>query len=230
MPDMPVAAPLIEARALTKIYIDNGFPLTVFAGLTLKVFEGDIVVLTGASGSGKSTLLNIFGCLDKQSAGELWINGIETNTFTQLEITKVRREHIGFVFQRSHLLPHLTALENVLLPFRLAGELPNFTKGLDLLSEVGLADRAYHKPAQLSGGEQQRVAVARALVRSPGIVLADEPTGSLNKETGQEILSLIMSKSSTLRPRTLVLVTHQPELVNNATRYLHLDSGQLHES
>lgn len=223
-------ASLIEAQQVSKIYANGGTAVSVLERVSFRVWPEELVVITGMSGSGKTTLLNILGCLDRPSAGRLLLEGTDTDSLTRDELARLRGERIGFVFQHSHLLRHLTALENILLPFTLAGYHSESRRGLDLLEAVGLAHRAHHKPAELSGGEQQRVAIARALVRDPGIILADEPTGNLDQKTGSEILNLLAGAVGGKWERSVVIVTHQPEMIPVPARQLHITDGVLHES
>lgn len=221
---------LIEARDISKIYGGAGTSVSVLSRVSLEVRRDELVVITGISGSGKTTLLNILGCLDRQSAGRLLVEGVDTASLTRDELATLRGERIGFVFQQSHLLKHLTALANILLPFTLGGLPLDAARGMAMLEAVGLGHRAHHKPAELSGGEQQRVAIARALVREPDIILADEPTGSLDRQTGTEIIELLTELVGGERGRSVVIVTHQPELIVGPKRQVQLIDGQLTEN
>lgn len=222
--------PLIDAQNVAKIYTNACPPVSVLMQISFQVFKDELVVITGVSGSGKTTLLNIIGCLDRPSAGQLLINGINTESFERDELARLRGEQIGFVFQQSLLMRHLTALENVLLPLVFTGEAYDVKRGIAMLDAVGLMHRSHHKPSELSGGEQQRVAIARALVRDPRIILADEPTGSLDRQTGAEIIKLLTDLVWSEWGRAVVIVTHQPELVTAPNRQLHLADGVLHET
>jgi ABC-type lipoprotein export system ATPase subunit len=219
--------PLIALQGVTKIYPGAGAGVTALIDISLSVQRGELVVITGASGSGKTTLLNVLGCLDRPSAGQLLIAGADIGSLSRDALARLRGERIGFVFQQSHLIRHMTALENVLLPFILAGCRSDRQRALAMLEAVGLAHRIHHRPAELSGGEQQRVAIARALVREPSIILADEPTGSLDRKTGIEIIDLLTNVVGVGPQRAVVIVTHQPELVTVARRCLHLVDGRL---
>jgi putative ABC transport system ATP-binding protein len=219
--------PLIDAQNICKIYDGAGPKVSVLNGVSLQVERNELLVVTGISGSGKSTLLNILGCLDRPSAGRLAIDGADTEDLTRDQLATLRGRRIGFVFQQSHLLKQMTALENVLLPFALGECRIDKTRGLEVLRAVGLSDRTEHRPAQLSGGEQQRVAIARALVRQPDIVLADEPTGSLDRQTGTEIAELLASLVEDEHQRSVIIVTHQPELIIRPKRQLVLADGKL---
>lgn len=219
--------PLIEAQEITKIYPAPGSGVVAIAQLSFCILPGELVVITGASGAGKTTLLNVLGCLDRPNAGRLFIEGIDTGSLSRNELARLRGERIGFVFQQSHLIRQMTALENVLLPFTLAECRSDRKCGLAMLDAVGMAHRAHHRPAQLSGGEQQRVAIARALVRQPNIILADEPTGNLDRQSGAEIVKLLIGLTGDARGRAVVIVTHQPELVVMPHRRLRLVDGRL---
>lgn len=226
MPE-PLSAPLIEAQQLSKIYAHDGNAVSVLERISLRVWPNELVVISGASGSGKTTLLNILGCLDRPSAGSLRVEGANTDSFTRDELARLRGERIGFVFQSSHLLRHLTALENILLPLTLNGDHSESRRGWELLEAVGLTHRANHKPAELSGGEQQRVAIARALIRDPAIILADEPTGNLDQKNGSETIELLTGMVG--RNRSVVIVTHQPELIVVPARHFEIADGVIHE-
>ncbi len=221
---------LIQVRGLAKVYREGGREHPVLHGLDLRVAAGELVVLLGRSGSGKSTLLNLLGGIDLPTSGEIRVAGISLGRLSERERTLFRRRHVGFVFQFFNLIPTLTALENLMLPLELTGRSgPQARQGaLRLLEQVGLADRADSFPDRLSGGEQQRVAVARALVHDPDLVLADEPTGNLDLETGRQVLDLL----DTLTRRagkTLLMVTHSPEVIGRADRILTVHAGRLVE-
>lgn len=219
--------PLIDARDITKIYSGPGSGVVALSCLSFCVLSGDLVVISGASGSGKTTLLNVLGCLARPSAGRLFIGGVDTSSLGRNELARLRGERIGFVFQQSHLIPHMTALENVLFPLLLAGLPANESKARSLLEAVGLSHRCDHRQAELSGGEQQRVAIARALIRDPSIILADEPTGNLDRQTGTDIITLLTDLVSGTQDRAVIIVTHQPELVSASNRRLQLVDGKL---
>jgi len=221
------SAPMIEADRISKIYAHGSNSVSVLERVSFRVWSNELVVISGASGSGKTTLLNILGCLDRPSAGRLLLEGKSTHSLTRDELARLRGERIGFVFQSSHLLRHLTALENVLLPLTLNGQRIEERRGLELLEAVGLTHRAHHKPAELSGGEQQRVAIARALVREPGIILADEPTGNLDQKNGSETIELLTGMIG--RNRSVVIVTHQPEMILVPARHFEITDGVLRE-
>jgi ABC-type lipoprotein export system ATPase subunit len=219
--------PLVEAQGLVKVFNGTGPSVAVLKGVNLSVGRGEMVTVTGISGSGKTTLLNLLGCLDRPSAGRVLIEGLDTESLTSDQLATLRGERIGFVFQHSHLLKHLNALENTLLPFTLAGYQPDVLRGMEMLEAVGVAHRAQHRPSELSGGEKQRVAIARALVREPDLILADEPTGSLDRQTGSDIAELLAGLVGGDAGRSVVIVTHQPELISAPARQVHLVDGRL---
>lgn len=224
------AAPQLEARDLTKSYIGgDGARLDVLRGVTFALGVGEAVAITGASGAGKSTLLHLLGVLDRPSGGEVLVGGRPVSALQEEELARVRNRHIGFVFQFHHLLREFTALENVMLPALLAGlDLPDARRrARELLSEVGLEAREAHKPRQLSGGEQQRVAVARALVNEPLVLLADEPSGNLDTQTGERLHELLFGLRER-RSLSMVVVTHNRDLASRADRILRLHEGRLH--
>jgi len=221
------SAPMIEADRVSKIYAHGSNSVSVLERVSFRVWPNELVVISGASGSGKTTLLNILGCLDRPSAGRLLVEGKNTDSLTRDDFARLRGERIGFVFQSSHLLRHLTALENVLLPLTLNGQRLEARRGLELLQAVGLSHRAHHKPAELSGGEQQRVAIARALIRDPGIILADEPTGNLDQKNGSETIELLTGMIG--RNRSVLIVTHQPEMILVPARHFEITDGVLQE-
>lgn len=226
---MPQA--IISAQQLTQNIQLPQKQLCIFENLNLEIYAGEQVAITGRSGSGKSTLLGILATLDQASGGQLQVCGQAIHQLNEEQRAKVRLQHIGFVFQSFQLLPHLTALENVMLPLRLH---PNFkikdaeAKAFNLLKKVGLERQAQQAPKVLSGGEQQRVAIARALVTEPDIIFADEPTGNLDSATAQEIEQLLFQLNRELGT-TLVLVTHDVELAGQCQRHLELVQGQLIE-
>jgi putative ABC transport system ATP-binding protein len=196
--------------------------------VSLEIGPGEYVSVMGPSGSGKSTLLNILGLLDRPTAGVYEFDGVNVTSLDELHAAKVRREKIGFVFQFFHLVPRLTATENVELPLVLAGVPPSERATIvrGLLQEFGIAHRAKHRPDQLSGGERQRVAIARAMVMRPSAILADEPTGNLDQTTGKEVLALLEALNT--RGVALILVTHDPILGNRAHRQIRMVDGEIH--
>jgi len=221
-----MAEPLLAARAVVKCYQMGQRPLEVLRGVNLQVQRGEFLALRGASGAGKSTLLHLLGGLDTPTAGDIWFNGQNLARMTQADQTRLRNRHIGFVFQAYHLLPELDALENVCLPARIArmDAARAESRGRDLLRRVGLADRAEHKPYELSGGEQQRVAIARALINDPELILADEPTGNLDSHTGDEIIELLLGLRAE-RQVTLIIATHDDRVASRAPRVVDLADG-----
>jgi putative ABC transport system ATP-binding protein len=224
------APPFIELRGLTKVFREGDAERVVLRGIDVSIARGEIVVLLGKSGSGKSTLLNLIGGIDLPTAGEVTVDGVAFARATERERTLFRRKRIGFVFQFFNLIPTLTVEENLRLPLELNGVREGDARlgAHRLLEEVGLADRAASFPDRLSGGEQQRVAVARALVHEPALVLADEPTGNLDLETGRGVLALLdrMTRQS---GATMVMVTHSPEVVGLADRVFAIQGGRLCE-
>jgi putative ABC transport system ATP-binding protein len=225
-----VSPPAVELRNLTKLYEEGTRPRTVLAGVSATIGRGELAVLVGRSGSGKSTLLNLIAGIDRPTSGEVAIDGVVVSALPERERTLLRREKIGFVFQFFNLIPTLTVEENLFLPLELQGALDRTSRGyaLALLAEVGLADRARAYPDRLSGGEQQRIAVARALVHDPLLVLADEPTGNLDLETGLEVLDLL-DRLTRRAGKTLLMVTHSTEVVGIADRVFRIEDGKLVE-
>jgi lipoprotein-releasing system ATP-binding protein len=203
----------------------------VLKGVDIFVNKGEIVSIVGSSGAGKSTLLHILGSLDRANAGEIWINNERIDTLNEKELAKFRNKHIGFVFQFHHLLPEFTALENVCIPGWIAGTPKNDleARALELLKILGLQDRASHKPSELSGGEQQRVAVARALINNPDIVFADEPTGNLDSKHAQELHELFLHLQKTMG-QTFLIVTHNEALAKMSDRVVHMKDGYIVEA
>ncbi len=226
----PPASPLVEIRDLGKSYLEGGREHTVLRGAAATIGRGELVVLLGRSGSGKSTLLNLLAGIDLPSAGEVVIDGVPLSRLGERARTLFRRDHIGFVFQFFNLIPTLTVEENLLLPLELKGNAGSAARraALALLAEVGLAERSASFPDRLSGGEQQRLAVARALVADPMLVLADEPTGNLDLETGLEVLDLL-DRLTRRAGKTMVMVTHSPEVVGLADRVFRIEGCRLIE-
>ena len=217
---------LLTARGLRKTYQLGRRPLEVLRGVDLSIERGGFVALCGASGTGKSTLLHLVGGLDSPNAGEIIFDGQNVTRFSDRQLTDFRNRRVGFVFQAYHLLPELTALENVCLPARIDRRPVAATvkRATELLERVGLRERLEHQPAELSGGEQQRVAIARALINEPELLLADEPTGNLDSRTGAEIMALLQSLR-TEKQTTLVIATHDAGLAATAPRVIHLVDG-----
>lgn len=222
-------APVIEAVALGKQFDEGASRITVFEDLSFVVLPGERIAITGKSGAGKSTLLHLLGALDRPTAGSVRIGGEETGSMNERARSEVRMRHLGFIYQFHHLLPEFSALENVSLPLLLAGRQPDEANrtALDLLTRVGLEERARHRPAELSGGERQRVAVVRALANSPGCVLADEPTGNLDAATAEQVFELLLELNRTTGA-ALVLVTHDEALAARLDSHYALERGGLH--
>ena len=219
---------LLEGVRLKKTYRVGKQSLDVLRGVSLEIQAGDLAVIVGPSGAGKSTLLHLLGGLDRPTSGEVHFDGKNLSKLKEREVSLLRNSSFGFVFQFYHLVPELTALENVMLPAWIGGGSRVETKKRagKLLEQVGLARRAAHLPAELSGGEQQRVAIARALMNGPRAVFCDEPTGNLDSATGKEILDLLM-RFNRERGMTLVVVTHDPSVTRLAKRVYSLKDGQL---
>lgn len=222
--------PLIELRNLTKIYQEGKREHAVFRDVNTEFNKGALIVLLGRSGSGKSTLLNLISGIDEPTAGDVIINSTQITQLSEQERTLFRRRHIGFIFQFFNLIPTLTVEENLLLPIELNNRMDSEMrdKALGLLEEVGLGDRATSFPEGLSGGEQQRVAIARALVHDPLLILADEPTGNLDLETGRDVLDLL-DRLTRQAGKTMIMGTHSKEVVGIADRILNIRNGQLVE-
>jgi putative ABC transport system ATP-binding protein len=217
-------ASVVAARGLTRRYGEGDTAVDALRGVSLDVATGKLTAVMGPSGSGKSTLMHILAALDRPTAGSVWVAGTRLGELGDGEITKLRRRHIGFVFQFFNLLPMLTAEENIVLPLTIAGATAERTWLEELLKKVGLDARRMHRPAELSGGQQQRVAIARALVSKPTVVFADEPTGNLDSKTSGEILELMRESVDSLE-QTTVMVTHDPRAAAIADRILFLSDG-----
>jgi putative ABC transport system ATP-binding protein len=216
----------VEARDLVRRYGEGSTAVEALRGVDIDVRSGELVAVMGPSGSGKSTLMHILAGLDKPTSGTVKIAGTEITELDDSHLTRLRRKHIGFVFQFFNLLPMLDAEENVLLPLSIAGVKPDKAWLDELLGQMGLDKRRAHRPAELSGGEQQRVAIARSLVSKPTILFADEPTGNLDSKTGGEILDLIRDSVDTYG-QTTVMVTHEPRAASTADRILFLADGEI---
>ena len=225
------SGPVVRLRNVTKEYHLEGKSLPVLQGVSLDAGRGEIIAVVGRSGAGKSTLLHVIGGLDIASGGEVEVAGRRLDQMSAAELAPFRNRHVGFVFQFHHLLPEFTAAENTAMPLLIRGvalkEALRFAH--EYLDMVGLADRADHKPGELSGGEQQRVAVARALIPKPTLVLADEPSGNLDSETGERLHSLLWNLSRA-EGRTFIIVTHNRSLAEQADRVLTIEDGVLEES
>jgi len=217
---------MIRVRDLVMRLDGGGRPVTILDGVSLDVAAGEVVAVTGPSGSGKSTLLGLIAGLDTPSAGSIAVDGVEVTGLGEAALARFRRRTLGFVFQSYHLIPTLTAVENVAVPLELAGVAAPLAAARSRLGEVGLAARADHYPTQLSGGEQQRVAIARAIALTPPLLLADEPTGNLDSATGAQIVDLLLALNRERRS-TLLLVTHDPALAGRAGRAIALRDGRV---
>ncbi len=220
-----MSSALISLYNIRKTYVLGAQTVNALKKIDLKIQRGEYVALMGPSGSGKSTLMNVIGCLDTPSQGEYWLNGKEVSKMSDVDLSKVRNDEIGFVFQTFNLLTRLTALENVALPLVYAG-IPlreRNERAAETLNKVGLGDRFHHKPNELSGGQRQRVAVARALINNPSLLLADEPTGNLDTQTSHEIMALFEEIHAA--GNTIVLVTHEEEIAKHAKKIVRLRDG-----
>lgn len=215
---------------LQKSYPSGPVELHVLNGINIAIKAGEIVSIVGASGVGKSTLLNLLGTLDRPTSGKVLYDGQDIFELNDKEIARFRNRELGFVFQFHHLLPEFTALENVMMPALIGGKRKGEIKPLadDLLSRVGLSGRGHHRPGELSGGEQQRVAVARALINNPKVVLADEPTGNLDRKTGEEVHNLIWELNKKMN-QTFIIATHNESLAQRSHRIIRLTDGKAEE-
>ncbi|HXA28074.1 MAG TPA: ABC transporter ATP-binding protein [Candidatus Angelobacter sp.] len=219
---------MIRLESVCKIFpIDDGHSVTALAGVDLTIKQGEFVAVMGASGSGKSTLLNLMGCLDRPSGGRCVVMGVDTAELDDRRLSRLRGRSIGFVFQAFHLIPGLTVVENVEVPLLYShrSRRERRRRALGLLDEVGLADRAEHRVATLSGGEQQRAAIARAVANDPAVVLADEPTGSVDAQAANAIVALLRGMNRT--GRTVVVVTHNPGVAAQARRLVRISNGRV---
>ncbi len=218
---------VIELIDVRKVYRIGGEEVYAVNGVSMRVEEGEFLCIMGASGSGKTTLLSLMGCLDRPTSGKVLIDGIDTTALNDRELTDIRRDKIGFVFQQYHLIPTLTAFENVELPMLLKGipKEERERKAMKLLEIMGIANAANRKPSELSGGMQQRVAIARALANDPEILLCDEPTGNLDTKSGEVVMNLIKEQNE--RGVTVVLVTHDPEVARYAERVVRIRDGRI---
>ena len=219
-------AAVIQLKDVTKVYRSGQVQVHALRGISLEIARGDLVAIMGPSGSGKSTLMNILGCLDQPTAGQYLLDGVDIGRLSDVQLADIRNRKIGFVFQNYNLLPRTTAVDNVAMPLMYARTRVRREKALDALAAVGLADRADHKPSELSGGEQQRVAIARALINDPAVILADEPTGNLDSKTGLEIIAIFQRLNSE-RGITVVYVTHDQEIARYTRRIIRLIDGHL---
>jgi ABC-type lipoprotein export system ATPase subunit len=227
-PEPRLAPEILLARQVRKTYVLEKRSIEVLRGIDLTIKRGEFLALRGASGAGKSTLLHLLGGLDLPNAGEINFDGANLGALPARALTRLRNRRIGFVFQAYHLLPELSALENVCVPARMAriAAAPTEARARELLARVGLGERIEHRPYELSGGEQQRVAIARALINQPDVILADEPTGNLDSHTGEEIIQLLCALH-TEGQTTLVMATHDLKIAARAPRVIELIDGQL---
>lgn len=219
---------MIKIKKLTKVFKTQGETITALKSVDLHIQKAEFVAIMGRSGSGKSTLLNILGCMDKSTSGQYFLSGQDVSLLNDDELSHIRNERIGFVFQGFHLLPRLSALENVMLPLRYTQEKMTAAgrkRAADLLIKVGLQDRINHMPNQMSGGQIQRVAIARSLINNPDILLADEPTGNLDSTISKQIMDLLIELNQS--GQTIVMVTHEDDIAENANRTLHFLDGEI---
>ena len=224
--DLQVSEAVVTARDVVRRYGQGDTAVQALRGCSMEVRRGELTAVMGPSGSGKSTLMHILAGLDRPTSGSVAIDGTDITKLGDNDLTKLRREHIGFIFQFFNLLPMLNAEENIRLPLSIAGEKPDPAFFDQLIGSVGLGDRLSHRPAELSGGQQQRVAIARALVSQPDVVFADEPTGNLDSHTGQDILELLRHSVEDLG-QTIVMVTHEARAAAIADRVLYLADGRI---
>jgi len=218
---------IIEVKDLEKTYHVGDIEVNALRGVNFSIKKGQFSAIMGPSGSGKSTLMHIIGCLDSPTKGRYHLNGENVAHLSDDQLAGIRNKEIGFVFQKFHLLPRNTALDNVMLPLRYAKieKRQRTDQAIKVLSQVGLEDRMHHKPSELSGGQQQRVAIARALVNSPAILFADEPTGNLDSKTGKEVMALLHELNN--KGQTIVLITHEKEIAEQTERTIFIRDGKI---
>lgn len=219
---------IIRLEDVWKIYPMGEVKVEALRGVSLKIYNGEFVAITGASGSGKSTMMNVVGCLDKPTRGKIYLDEKDISSLSESSLAEIRGKKIGFVFQQFNLIPTLTALENVMLPMEFQNVPSSKIKerAKKIMEQVGLKDRMYHRPTELSGGQSQRVALARSLANNPEVILADEPTGNLDSKTGQYIMNLLCELYEK-EGKTVVIVTHDTHLVKFAKRIIQLKDGQI---
>ena len=219
--------PLIELQQITKIYKTADVSLSVLKGVTLTIYEGDFIAITGPSGSGKSTLMNIIGLLDVPTNGTYILNKQNTIGLSEDDLSNIRNREIGFVFQSFNLLSRASALDNVILPaiYRGTGRKERLEKAKSILAQLDLSDRILNKPNQLSGGQQQRVAIARSLINDPSIILADEPTGNLDSKSGHDVMEVLKKLNN--QGKTIILITHEKDIAKEAKKIIHIRDGLL---
>jgi putative ABC transport system ATP-binding protein len=223
---MPIADPVLKAEKITKQVSSPEGTLTIVAGVDLAIERAETVAIIGASGAGKSTLLALLAGLDEPTSGKVWLNGHDLTALDEDGRAEVRANHVGFVFQSFHLVPSLTAIENVMLPLELAGKANARDAASKVLEQVNLTARREHYPRQLSGGEQQRVAIARAFVTQPAVLFADEPTGNLDAATGERIIELLFELNRASQT-TLIVVTHDPAVARRCGRTIRIEAGRI---
>jgi putative ABC transport system ATP-binding protein len=225
-PSAPSATPIVSASGLTRVYGEGAAEVRALDGVDLEILKGRFVAIMGPSGSGKSTLMHCLAGLDRPTSGTVIVDGVDLGSLDDAELTELRRDKVGFIFQFFNLLPVLDARENMLLPLKLAGRDPEPGRLEELAEAVGITDRLDHRPAELSGGQQQRVAIARALLSAPAVIFADEPTGNLDTESSQEVLGMLRRAVDELG-QTVVMVTHDPIAASNADRVVVLVDGKV---
>jgi putative ABC transport system ATP-binding protein len=223
---IPTTRIAVSARAVTRVFGEGDAEVHALRGVSLDVPQGQWTAIMGPSGSGKSTLMHLLAGLDRPTAGTVTIGGEDVSTMSDKKLTKLRRRHIGFVFQAFNLLPVLTAEENITLPLAIAGEKADRDELETLMTRMGLSERRTHRPSELSGGQQQRVAIARSLITRPTVLLADEPTGNLDSKSGADVLA-ILREAVEIDGQTVVMVTHDQHAADQADRVIHLADGRI---
>jgi putative ABC transport system ATP-binding protein len=220
---------MIDLQNISRLYGSGDIQVAALKDISLTIERNEFVAIMGTSGSGKSTLMNILGCLDSPTSGQYFLTGQQISAVEDQQLSKIRNENIGFIFQSFHLLPRLTALNNVTIPLRYTdvSQQQADQRGLDMLARVGLADRSHHKPFEMSGGQRQRVAIARALINDPSVIFADEPTGNLDSTTSAEIMDLLCQLH--LSGQTIVMVTHEESIAAYAQRIIRMKDGNIIE-